>query len=68
MTTDSNGAQLQDGDAVQLVKNLKVKGSSLNLKRGEVIKNIRLTGSDDEVECRIGKSTVILRTEFLKKR
>jgi len=59
---------LHDGDSVQLIKDLKVKGSSLNLKRGEVVKNIRLTGSASEIECRIGKATVVLKTEFLKKR
>ncbi len=64
---DSNGAELQDGDAVQLIRDLKVKGSSLNLKRGTKVNKIRLTNDEDEVECRIGKSTIVLRTEFLKK-
>lgn len=65
---DSNGNVLNDGDAVMPIKDLKVKGASLNLKRGTVIKNIRLTGDDDAVECRIGKKTIVLRTEFLKKK
>ena len=64
---DSNGNTLEDGDSVQLIKDLKVKGSSLNLKRGTVMKNVRLTGKDDEVECRHGKSTIVLKTCFLKK-
>ena len=66
-TRDSNGNILNNGDSVMTVKDLKVKGMPKTLKRGEVIKGIRLTDSSDEVECRIGKSTVVLRTEFLKK-
>jgi protein PhnA len=64
---DSNGTVLNDGDSVRTIKDLKVKGMPKTLKRGEVIKSIRLTGSSNEVECRIGKSTVVLKTEFLKK-
>lgn len=64
---DSNGNLLQEGDSVHVTKDLKVKGMSATLKRGVVIKNIRLTDSPAEVECRIGKSSVVLRTEFLKK-
>lgn len=64
---DCNGNVLNDGDTVRLARDLKVKGSSINLKRGDAIKNIRLTDDEDEVECRIGKSTIVLRTEFLKK-
>ena len=65
---DSNGNVLRDGDAVMPIKDLKVKGASLNLKRGTVIKGIRLTGDDNTVECRIGKKTIVLKTEFLKKK
>ncbi len=64
---DSNGAKLKDGDSVQLIRDLKVKGSSLNLKRGTLIKNIRLTGNPEEIEYRDGKSTMVLKTCFLKK-
>ena len=64
---DSNGNVLEDGDAVQMVKDLKVKGSSVTLKRGTVMKNIRLTNDDDAVECRHGKSTFVLKSCFLKK-
>lgn len=67
VVTDSNGNTLNDGDAVTLTKDLKVKGSSLNLKRGTKVKSIRLTDNESEVECRIGKATIVLRTEFLKK-
>ena len=64
---DSNGTELNDGDSVQVIKDLKVKGSSMNLKRGTTFKNIRLTSKDGEVECRQGKSTIVLKTCFLKK-
>ena len=64
---DSNGAELNEGDCVQVIKDLKVKGTSSTLKRGTVYKNIRLTSKDDEVECGKGKSTIVLKTCFLKK-
>jgi len=64
---DSNGTTLSDGDSVQVIKDLKVKGSSSTLKRGTMMKNIRLTSKDGEVECRVGKGTVVLKTCFLKK-
>jgi protein PhnA len=64
---DSNGALLAEGDSVTLIKDLKVKGSSLTLKRGTVVKNIRLTNSAAEIEGRAGGSTMVLKTEFLKK-
>ena len=66
-TKDSNGKELENGDTVQVIKDLKIKGSSSTLKRGTKIKKIRLTSSDNEVECRIGKSTIVLKTQFLKK-
>jgi protein PhnA len=65
---DSNGAELKDGDSVTLIKDLKVKGTSTVLKRGTLVKNIRLTGDPAEVECRAEKiKDLVLRTEFLKK-
>lgn len=64
---DSNGNELNDGDSVQVIKDLKVKSSSTVLKQGKVFKNIRLTSNDEEVECRDGKSTLVLKTCFLKK-
>ncbi len=64
---DSNGSELADGDTVQVIKDLKVKGSSITLKRGKTFKNIRLTSKSEEVECREGKSTIVLKTCFLKK-
>ena len=66
-TKDSNGAVINDGDTVQVIKDLKVKGMSKVLKRGETIKGVRLTGNPDQIECRIGKSTIVLKTEFMKR-
>lgn len=66
-TKDSNGNILEDGDSVHVTKDLKVKGMNATLKRGNLIKNIRLTGSPEEVECRVGKSQIVLKTMFLKK-
>jgi protein PhnA len=65
---DSNGTKLADGDSVTLIKDLKVKGTSVVLKRGTLIKNIRLTDKEDEIECNAEKVRgLVLRTEFLKK-
>lgn len=59
---------LADGDTVQVIKDLKVKGTSATLKRGTSIKNIRLTDDDDLIECNAEKiKGLVLRTEFLKK-
>ncbi|HEY8136855.1 MAG TPA: alkylphosphonate utilization protein, partial [Methylocystis sp.] len=55
-------------DNVTLIKDLKVKGSSITLKRGALVKNIRLTDNEDEIECRSDKiKGLVLRTEFVKK-
>lgn len=65
---DSNGTQLADGDSVTLIKDLKVKGTSETLKRGTLVKNIRLTDDPAEVECNTKQvKGLVLRTEFLKK-
>lgn len=64
---DSVGNLLKDGDSVTVIKDLKVKGTSQTLKRGSAFKNIRLTDSPSEIECRDGRSTLVLKTEFLKK-
>jgi len=67
-TKDSNGNVLQDGDAVQLIKDLPVKGSSIVLKRGTIIKGIRLTNDPNEIECRAEKvKNLVLKTMFVKK-
>jgi alkylphosphonate utilization operon protein PhnA len=65
---DSNGAELKDGDNVTLIKDLKVKGANTTLKRGTLIKGIRLTNDEDEIDCRHEKiKGLVLRTEFVKK-
>ena len=65
---DSNGTPLADGDSVTLIKDLKVKGTSVTLKRGTLVKNIRLTDDDALIECNAEKvKGLVLRTEFLKK-
>ena len=64
---DSNGAVLKDGDSVTVIKDLKVRGSSSVIKRGTMVKNLRLTDDVDEVEGKVEKSVMVLRTEFLKK-
>lgn len=64
---DSNGAELTDGDAVTVIKDLKVKGSSMVIKRGTKVKSIRLTDEPTEVDCKIEGSSIVLKTCFLKK-
>lgn len=64
---DSNGAELFDGDAVTVIKDLKVKGSSMVIKRGTKVKSIRLTEVPEEVDCKIDGSSIVLKTCFLKK-
>lgn len=65
---DSNGNLLNEGDAVSILKDLKVKGTSTTLKRGTVFKNISLTSNSNEIECRSKKiKGLVLKTEFVKK-
>ena len=64
---DSNGALLEDGDSVTVIKDLKVKGSSMVIKRGTKVKSIRLTENPEEVDCKIDGSSIVLNTCFLKK-
>jgi protein PhnA len=67
-TRDSNGTILNDGDQVTLIKDLKVKGTSETLKRGTLVKNIRLTDDTGEIECNTKQvKGLVLKTEFLKK-
>jgi len=68
ITKDSNGTVLHNGDEVHLIKDLTVRGTSTTYKQGTVAKNIKLTDNPEEVECRFGKTTIVLRTEFLKKK
>ena len=65
---DSVGNLLADGDSVTLVKDLKVKGAGQTLKRGTVIRSIRLTGDDQEIDCRHEAiKGLVLRAEFVRK-
>ncbi len=65
---DCNGAILTEGDNVQVIKDLKVKGTSSTIKRGTMIRGIHLTDDPALIECRIEKiKGLVLRAEFLKK-
>ncbi|RKV13462.1 alkylphosphonate utilization protein [Helicobacter pylori] len=64
---DCHNNLLQNGDSVILIKDLKVKGSSLVLKKGTKIKNIKLVNSDHNVDCKIEGQSLSLKSEFLKK-
>lgn len=66
---DAVGNLLQDGDQVTLIKDLAVKGAGQTLKRGTLIKSIRLTGDPQEIDCKFeGIKGLVLRAEFVKKR
>jgi protein PhnA len=65
---DSNGNPLNDGDSVLLIKSLKVKGGNTTLKQGTLVKKIRLTDNDEEVDCKIDGMSIVLKTCFLKKK
>lgn len=66
---DSQGNILADGDQVTLIKDLEVKGAGQTLRRGTLIKSIRLTGDPQEIDCRYdGIKGLVLRAEFVKKR
>jgi protein PhnA len=65
---DANGNPLQDGDTVTVIKSLKVKGSSLVVKVGTKVKNIRLVDGDHDIDCKIdGIGAMKLKSEFVKK-
>lgn len=65
---DSNGNVLQDGDTVSVIKDLKVKGTSLVVKVGTKVKNIRLVDGDHDIDCKIpGIGPMKLKSEFVKK-
>ena len=66
---DAAGNVLADGDSVSLIKDLKVKGANQTLKQGTIIRSIRLTDNDQEIDCRYdGIKGLVLRTEFVRKR
>lgn len=65
---DANGNVLQDGDTVTVIKDLKVKGSSLVVKVGTKVANIRLIDGDHDIDCKIpGIGPMQLKTQFVKK-
>jgi len=65
---DAVGNILQDGDAVTVIKDLKIKGSSQMVKVGTKVRNIRLTGGDHDIDCRIdGIGSMQLKSTFVKK-
>lgn len=65
---DANGVILHDGDTVTVIKDLKVKGSSLVVKVGTKVKNIRLVGGDHDIDCKIqGIGEMKLKSEFVRK-
>jgi len=65
---DAYGNPLQDGDSVTVIKDLKVKGSSLVVKVGTKVKNIRLVDGDHDIDCKIdGIGAMQLKSEFVKK-
>ena len=64
---DASGKVLADGDAVVLIKDLKVKGSSITLKMGTKVKSIRLVGGDHEVDCKMDAGSFMLKACYLKK-
>ncbi len=69
LCVDCEGKPLASGDEVSVIKDLKVGGTKLTIKKGTVIKNIKLTGDIEEIECRYDNMKgIILRTEFLRKR
>ena len=65
---DANGNVLQDGDTVTVIKDLKVKGSSLTVKVGTKVRNIRLVDGDHDIDCKIdGIGAMKLKSQFVKK-
>ncbi|WP_214878856.1 zinc ribbon domain-containing protein YjdM [Exiguobacterium sp. ERU653] len=65
---DANGNPLQNGDTVTVIKDLKVKGTSLVVKQGTKVKGIRLVEGDHDIDCKIeGLGAMKLKSEFVKK-
>lgn len=68
LVKDANGAVLADGDAVVLIKDLKIKGSSSVVKVGTKVKGIRLVSGDHNIDCKIaGFGAMQLKSAFVKK-
>ena len=68
MVKDANGNRLADGDSITVIKDLKVKGTSLVVKVGTKVKNIRLVEGDHDIDCKIdGIGPMKLKSEFVRK-
>ncbi len=67
VTLDSNGTRLEDGDSVTLIKDLVVKGAGFTAKRGTMVRGIRLIGDPENIEGKVNKTMLVLKTKFLKK-
>jgi protein PhnA len=65
--TDTNGKELKVGDDVIITQNLKVKGAK-EIKRGAVVKNIRLTDEEDVIEGKVDGTTMVIKTIYVKKK
>jgi len=66
-TRDSNGADLQNGDDVTLIKDLVVKGANFTAKRGTLVRNITLTDNPEHIEGKVSGTRIVLVAAFLKK-
>lgn len=64
---DANGNLLADGDSCVLIKDLKVKGTSITLKAGTKIKGIRLVGGDHDIDCKVDGTPYMLKAMYMKK-
>lgn len=64
---DANGTELKDGDSVTVIKDLKVRGSSMVIKQGTLVKNIRIVEGDHNLDCKVNGTSMQLKSEFMKK-
>lgn len=67
VTRDAHGTPLQDGDSVTVIKDLKVRGSSMVVKQGTMIKDIRIIDGDHDIDCKVNGTSLQLKSEFMKK-
>lgn len=67
ITRDAHGNELKDGDSVFLIKDLKVRGSSLVVKTGTKINNIRIIEGDHDIDCKVDGVSLQLKSEFMRK-
>ena len=67
-TTDANGNVLKNGDSVLFTKSIKIKGTQIHLKKGTKIKNIRLTDDPEEIDGKVERTRIVLKTCFVKKK